>query len=108
MNDNTDVRIKIKEELKKGFVFSLHSNQPIDIVLRFVGYQHEALQLMQTLSHGTRAYILNANSFVKILQDADQDGTLKKASEWQHIDFQNVVTRLEYLETEYEQLEFLQ
>ena len=53
---------------------------------------------MQTLSHGTRAYIFNANSFVKILQDADQDGTLKKASEWQHIDLQNVITGLESLE----------
>ena len=75
----------IKEELKKGLIFGLEARPPIGIVLGFFGYQHQVMKLMQCLSHGTRAYIVNADGlpgFVlkfdipRFLREADEAGQL--------------------------------
>ena len=78
-----DIKIQIREELKKGLIFGLRARLAIGLVLGFVAYGDEVLHLMQTLSHSTRAYIINANGlkgFVtsfdikKHLQAADESG----------------------------------
>ena len=78
-----DIKIQIREELKKGLIFGLQARLAIGIILGFAAYGDEVLQLMQTLSHSTRAYIINANGlkgFVKsndikkYLQAADESG----------------------------------
>ena len=55
-------KVPIKEELKKSLIFGLESRLPIGIILGFVGYRHTVIALMQTISHGTRAFIINANA----------------------------------------------
>ena len=75
----------IKEELKKGLIFGLEARLPIGIILGFFGYQHQVMRLMQCLSHGTRAYIVNANGLtgfviefdiIRFLREADGAGQL--------------------------------
>ena len=58
---NFDIRVSIKDELKKSLVFGLQARPPIGIMLGFFGFSSEVYELMQTLSHGTRAYLLNAD-----------------------------------------------
>ena len=78
-------RVKIREDLKKGLIFGLEARQPIGIILGFVGYAHQVMPLMQLLSHGTRAYIVNAEglrgfvtkfNIVYYLRWADRAGLL--------------------------------
>ena len=57
MAQNLDIIVPIRENLKKGLVFDLRARLPIGITLGLIGYQHEALPLMQTLSHATRAFV---------------------------------------------------
>ena len=75
----------IKEELKKGLIFGLEARPPIGIILGFFGYQHQVMRLMQCLSHGTRAYIVNADGLpgfvlefdiIRFLREADEAGQL--------------------------------
>ena len=75
----------IKEELKKGLIFGLEARPPIGIVLGFYGYQPQVMKLMQCLSHGTRAYIVNADGLpgfvleldiIRFLREADEAGQL--------------------------------
>ena len=54
------VKVPIKEELKRGLIFGLKARPPIGIILSFLGYSYEVFELMQTLSHRTRAFIFNA------------------------------------------------
>ena len=83
-----DIYIPIKEELKKCLIFGLQARLPIGIILSFFGYSNEVFELMQTLSHSTRAFIFNAkglNGFLvnldlcEILNDAKKSGQLQKA-----------------------------
>ena len=91
MCDNFDVKVTIKEHLKKGLVFGLKARLPIGIILGFVGYRHEVMPIMQTLSNATRAYIINANGLpafvfevkiMTILREADKRGQLENAKRW--------------------------
>ena len=61
----------IKEELKKGLIFGLEARPPIGIVLGFFGYQHQVMKMMQCLSHGTRAYIVNADGLPGFVLELD-------------------------------------
>ena len=71
----------IKEELKKGLIFGLEARPPIGIVLGFFGYQHQVMKLMQCLSHGTRAYIVNAEGLPGFVLEFDIIRFLRKADE---------------------------
>ena len=61
LQDQWDIKVTIKSDLKKTLVFGFRSRLPIGVVLSFVGYRHEVLPVMQVLSHSTRAYICNAD-----------------------------------------------
>ena len=99
-----DIKVLIKEDLKKGLIFGLSFRPPIVIILGFTGYSQEVLPIMQTLSHSTRAYIVNADSLrsflaafniIKHLESADKAGQLKDAYERQQIDLDTVQKQLE-------------
>ena len=77
-----DIKVPIKGNLKKGLILGLGARPTIAIVLSMIGYRDEVMPLVQKLSHGTRAFICNANglrSFVNelridaILMDADNN-----------------------------------
>ena len=60
MIKENNVKVQIKEQLKKRLVFGMQARAPIAIILSFFGYAHETLGMMQTCSHSTRAFICNA------------------------------------------------
>ena len=79
MRETFDTRVPIKNELLKGLIFGIQARLPIGVILGFFGYRHEVMPLLQTLSHRTRAYIVNAEGLpgfviemdiIKILQEA--------------------------------------
>ena len=83
----------IKTQFSKSLIFGLKARPPIGIILGFVGYRHKVMPIMQTLCHGTRAYILNSDAnklsgfirrfdIVKMLFDADKKDQLIDAKEW--------------------------
>ena len=64
------------------------------------------MPLLQTLSHGTRAYITNADGlhgFImtfdisKHLKEADGAGQLESAKKWQEINLEEISLKLETL-----------
>ena len=61
LRDEFDLNTKIKDEMKKGLILGLDSRLPIGVVLGYLGYRSQIVSLMQKLSHGTRAYIWNAD-----------------------------------------------
>ena len=87
-----DVRVQIKQELKKNLIFGIQSRPAIGMILSFFGFSHEVFELMQTLSHSTRAFIFNAdrlNGFLvrldicQILHDAYENDELEQAEKHQ-------------------------
>ena len=71
IRDEWDVSIQIKDELKKSLIFGFQSRLSIGEVLSFVGYRHEVLPILQKLSHGTRAYVWNADGLKGFVQRID-------------------------------------
>ena len=94
----------IKDELRKSLIFGIGARPPIGIILGFYGFRHQVLILMQCLSHGTRAFIVNADGlpgFVlefdisRLLKRADEAGKLEHARKYQVIDLGTVESKLE-------------
>ena len=56
-----DTVVNIKDALRNKLIFKLDARLPIAVVLGFVAHRNEVFYLTQRLSHGTRAYIYNAN-----------------------------------------------
>ena len=91
MIENFDIKVPIKDELKSGLIFGIDARPPLGLIAGMIGYRHEVLSLMQTLSHSSRAYILNAKGLkgfvpqepiIKILMDADEKGLLDHTRKW--------------------------
>ena len=91
MSEQMNFKAPIKDELKKNLIFGIQARPPIGIILGFVGYSYQVIPLMQVLSHGTRAFIVNAKGLpgfmlafdvVKFLKEADAAGQLAHAREW--------------------------
>ena len=61
MSESFDIREPIKDALKKDLILGLHARPTIGIVLGFVGYSNQVMPLLQGLSHGTRAFTVNAD-----------------------------------------------
>ena len=77
MSQPFEIRVTIKDELKKALIFGLEARLPIGIILGFVGYRHQVLPLMQSLTHATRAYIVNAGGLQGFLAAFDVMKLLK-------------------------------
>ena len=71
ISETFDLNVPIKEELRRGLVFNLKSRPAVGIFLSFYGYRHEVAQMMQTTSHATRAYYLNADGLQGFLKERD-------------------------------------
>ena len=94
-----DVIIPIREELKKVLIFGFKSRLVIAKLLSFIGWRQQVLPLMQTISHGTRAYIVNAEglpgfvpelNFMQFLKDAEKKGHLEQVRKLQEINLKNL------------------
>ena len=83
-----------------GLVFGIKARQPIAIILGFVYPKEGVIPLMQSISHSTRAYIVNsdglpnflieAGNIFNYLQSADEAGHLEHARKRQVIDMSKV------------------
>ena len=85
-----DIKVDIHEKHRTGLPF-LNSRLASGIMLSYLGYQNEVLPLLQTISHRTRAYAVNAKGLpgfvlrmdiMKILKQADAKGQLESVKEW--------------------------
>ena len=93
--ENYDIKVGILQELKNALPF-FKARPPSGIFFGFLGFRHEVVPLLQKISHGTRAYIINADGLhgfvhdldiAEILRRADKCGLLDEAKKWQEIDF---------------------
>ena len=103
-----DIRVPLREDLKKALVFGIHARLPVALILSFYGYDHEVMQLMQTLSHSTRAFIWNADGLagfvclfkiMEILRESDINGLLEQAKKWQQIDLDQIEEEIDTLKS---------
>ena len=99
-----DILVPIRNELRKHLIFGIEARLPIGMILSFYGYHHQMMRLMQHLSHGTRAYIVNANGLpgfvlkydiIRHLKQADKDGQLENFRKYQVIDLNRIELELE-------------
>ena len=106
MSELLQILVPIREELKKNLVFGIEARPPIGIMLGFFGFSHQVMKLMKCLSHGTRAYIVNADGLpgfllkfkldiIPFLREADEAGQLEHARKYQVIDICIVESKLE-------------
>ena len=74
------------------------------MILGFLGYRHQVIPSLESLSHSTRAYIINAHGLpgfliefdvMKYLDDADKAGQLEHIRRYQAIDLGKVHGELE-------------
>ena len=61
MSEMFNIKVPIRNELRKSLIFGLQARLQIGVILSFTGYHNEVLPLMQRLSPGTRAYLENAD-----------------------------------------------
>ena len=81
----------------------MQARAPIGIVFSFFGYSHEVHDLMSTMSHTTRAFIVNAEglrgfvklSIVSVLRSAELSGELIKPTRFVNIDIELVKKTLD-------------
>ena len=79
-----DTKVPIEETYLKEVPFdAIDSRGAIATVWTFLGYKHEVIEILQRLSHRTRAYVYNADGLkgflvvldiIKILKDAELNG----------------------------------
>ena len=88
MSEDFEIKVPIKDELRKDLVFGLGARPANGLILGFCGYHHQVMETMQGLSHGTRAYVVNADGLpgfvqkfdiVRHLREADEAGQLVQA-----------------------------
>ena len=116
MSDNFEIKVEIKEELKKDLVLGLGARLPIAEILRFSGYCDEVPNLIQNLSHGTRAYLVNAGSLsnflperdiIGILKGSDKKGKLEHEKRWQELDLEVLNDELSQVHSREQQIAHL-
>lgn len=77
MSEKYDIIVPIKDNLKKKLIFRMKSRVAIGVIMSYFGFRHEALDLLQTLSHCTRAFIWNANGLQGFVVKLDIKTLLK-------------------------------
>ena len=79
MSKQFDIKVPIKDELKKNLILGLQARPPIGIILGFTGYRNLVLPQLQKLSHDTRAFIVNADGLSGFVLPLDIFRYLKNA-----------------------------
>ena len=46
MNKKIDIKVPIKDELKKNLIFGIESRLPIAMILSYAGYRHQVMPKM--------------------------------------------------------------
>lgn len=59
----------------------IQARGPTAMILSFMSYKHEVVPILQNLSHGARAYILNANGLKGFLVEFELLKFLKNSDE---------------------------
>ena len=115
---NTKVKVKvakvaIKKQYLKAIPFGkLQSRAPVAIMLSFYGFNFQVQNLMQKLSHKTRAYFVNAGGLkgflvvgtvFAILKNTKARGKLGEITQYHQIEIELVLQQLESMQTDGEQ-----
>ena len=75
----TKKKVQIKRDLLKSLPTNKIKSRPaLALVLSYYGYRHEVMDLLQVLSHSSRAYIQNAAGLPGFLLNFDLIDILKK------------------------------
>ena len=53
MTLNYDIKVPIKEHLKKELILGISARPPIGHIMSYYGHSDEVMELLRTLSHGT-------------------------------------------------------
>ena len=103
--------------MTKSLIFGFNSRLPIGLVLTFYGYSHEVICQMQLLSHGTRAFIYNADGLLgflvrfddihNLLYRANNDGRLDQLKKCDPIDIDYVLKQLKSIPLPENQKQYL-
>ena len=116
MSEVFDVKVPIREELKKCLIFRLQARPPIGIILGFVGFRHEVLPITQILSHATRAYIVNADGLtafilkfdiISVIKAANHKGQLDEQKKWQVIETWKLEAKFQGLNSSVDKMNYL-
>ena len=71
LRETFDIKVLIKESKKKSLILGLSSRLSIAVMLSYLGCRHEIVPLLQRLSHGTRAFIWNADGLKAFIPDTN-------------------------------------
>ena len=115
--DSWDLLVDIKSEHLKSLPFiRIRARAPTATILSYLGFRHQVIPILQTLSHKVRAYIFNANGLQGFLINLDISWIIKDASikqrlhlitRWQHVDTAELYDSLDRLDSHEEKLEHL-
>ena len=111
------IKVPIKESYLKCLPFSfLQSRNVIAGFLSFLGFESEVLQILQRLSHRTRAYIYNSCGLknflvsvdiMKSLYEAQENGVIEAYTKWQYVDLEKISQEIQEFKTIFERIDFM-
>ena len=115
-SDRSDLRVNIRVEHYPKLPFSLESRNGVAIVFSYFGDSEEVSCFMQTASHMTRAYYINAKglkgflvpySIVKDLREAMANGQLRKVTDGFKVNLKYLIEFISKMKTNKHRLNFL-
>ena len=99
-----DIRVNIRREYKKEMPFEgITGRRAMALVWTYVDWRNEVTDILQQLSHRSRAYFFNAHGLqgflikatpMLLLNQARTLGELEQVTRWQHIDFEKLMQKL--------------
>ena len=104
-----DIRVSIKSEYMKEMPFEgIDGRGAMALMWSFVDWRNETTDLLQKISHRSRAYFFNAHglkgflvtiSATGLLKRAKALGVLEEVTRWQHIDYPQLDRQLKQIES---------
>ena len=80
MSEPFNTEVPIKDELRKNLIFGLEARPPIGIILGLANDRSQVMPLLQKISHGTRAFMVNADGLPGFMLEFDIIQYLKQAN----------------------------